>query len=170
MPRFTIKFKSPILYKDIETFLDYVLMHTQNKTKKIKNLRKSSACEGGFSCIDRCDIRFSGVLHEYIDSLWSKECLYNEQEWSNDEIKEFNTIINSYFTELKLKKIMIKHYITMNSELKGKQFYYDRYVGVFIFPDGFEPETDPDAKTEAEIEAEIETEIEAELNTVVLYA
>jgi hypothetical protein len=99
MPHFIIKFKSPILYKDIETFLDYVLVQAK-KSKYFKNLRKSSACEGGFSCIDRCDIRFSGVLHEYVDSLWSKECLSFEQEWTSDEIEEFNTIINSYFTEL----------------------------------------------------------------------
>jgi hypothetical protein len=99
MPKFIIRLRQPISYNDCKSFIDYVLTKSKKSTY-LQNLTKSYAYEGGFSCIDKCDIRFYGVLDEFIERISSKECFYNEHEWSNDEINEFNIIINSYFTEL----------------------------------------------------------------------
>jgi hypothetical protein len=101
MPKFIINLKKPILYNDIQIFVNHILLKSTTSTY-FKKLTKSITNKRCFCCIDKCDIELSSDKSEYksIESLYSKDPISCQEEWSIEEINEFSTIINSYFTDL----------------------------------------------------------------------
>ena len=102
MPRFIIALNYSIEHEDNNSFKEFILLHA-NFSKYLKNLKTSSAPEGGFSLPNKCDIRYSRTTinnKSSINSLCSKECSLAQQEWDSNELNEFNSIVQSYFTVL----------------------------------------------------------------------
>jgi hypothetical protein len=104
MTDFIIHLQKPIKNKDIDKFTDHVLIISKT-SKYFKDLEKSISCEGGFSYFDKCDIIFGDTYKNstrskrYIERIYSQEPIGFREKWSINEINEFNTIVNSYFTE-----------------------------------------------------------------------
>ena len=102
MPRFEINFKYPIQHEDNLAFKEFISLKAK-LSKHLRNLKFSSAYEGGFSFTGKCDIRYccTTIKNKFtIDSLYSKECSPGQQEWTSDEFNEFKSIVQSYFTEI----------------------------------------------------------------------
>jgi hypothetical protein len=118
MPRFVIELKYPIQHEDHDEFKEFIFLQAKI-SKHLRNLKYSSAYEGGFSFPGKCDIRYCCTVSlidssvscirasctnikykSAITSLCSKECSPFQQEWTSDELNEFSSIVQSYFTVL----------------------------------------------------------------------
>jgi len=101
-----IELDPPITNKDIETFYKHIIKESE-KVGII--LSRSYAYEGGFRQISdlKPELRFTGVYNLNNDTykltgLCSKECLPQQDKWTEDEAETIFKVVQSYYTTLKI--------------------------------------------------------------------